>query len=427
MKTVNIAFLGFGTVGTGAYKLIHNNGDTILHSDGIQLNVSKIMVHDIRKKRCVHVPDGVLTDRFEDIIGDDTINIVAEFMGGEHPAKDYIEQCLRKGKTVVTANKEVIAKHGTCLTDIAKEHGCGLLFEASSVGAVPVIRIIRESLQANKISKIMGIINGTTNYILTKMTEEGLSFETALQQAKDLGYAEPDPTADVEGYDAMYKLSILSSLSFQTKVGIEDIYREGITNIGKEDIQYARELGYIIKLAAIAKKTEDGIEARVHPTFIPEKHPLASVRDSFNAVFVNGDAIGEMMFYGQGAGDMPTGSAIVSDILHACKNPTGGNFLDVVNTNSYHINDNWKTVFFIRMTVMDRPAVLHAISGCFARYNVSLWTVIQKGSGSGHSTKTVPLIFITHEAEEKEMCAALKDIRQIEEVIEINSCIRVEN
>ncbi|HBN86135.1 MAG TPA: homoserine dehydrogenase, partial [Clostridiales bacterium] len=286
---------------------------------------------------------------------------------------------------------------------------------------------VRESLQANKISKIMGIINGTTNYILTKMTEEDLTFEMALQQAKELGYAEPDPTADIEGFDAMYKLSILASLSFQTQVSIEDIYREGITGIGKEDIQYAKELGYIIKLAAIAKKTDDGIEARVHPTFIPEKHPLASVRDSFNAVFVNGDAIGEMMFYGQGAGDMPTGSAIVSDILHACKNPIGGNFLDVINTNSFHVTDNWKTAFFIRMTVMDKPAVLHAISGCFARFNVSLWSVVQKGAGSGHSTKTVPLIFITHEAEEKEMRAALKDISSIEEVIEINSCIRVEN
>jgi homoserine dehydrogenase len=368
----------------------------------------------------------VLTDRFEDIIEDDSIRIVAEFIGGEYPAKNYIEQCLRKGKTVVTANKEVIAKHGLYLTKLAKEHGCGLLFEASSVGAVPVIRIIRESLQANKISKIMGIINGTTNYILTKMAEEDLSFETALQQAQDLGYAEPDPTADVEGYDALYKLSILSSLAFQTQVRVEDIYREGITKISKEDIQYAKELGYAVKLAAIAKKTEDGIEARVHPTFIPEKHPLASVRDSFNAVFINGDAIGEMMFYGQGAGDMPTGSAIVSDILHACQNPCGGNFLDVVKSNSIRVTDNWKTAFFIRMTVMDKPAVLHAISGCFARHNVSLWTVVQKGSGDGHSKKTVPLIFITHEAEEREMRAALEDIANVKEVTEINCCIRVE-
>ena len=336
------------------------------------------MVRDIQKKRESIFRKVFLTDRFEEILADDSISIVAEFMGGEHPAKEYIEKCLSKGKTVVTANKEVIAKHGVYLTDIAKKHGCGLLFEASSVGAVPVIRIIRESLQANKITKVMGIINGTTNYILTKMTEEGLSFDDALQQAKELGYAEPDPTSDVEGFDAMYKLSILASLSFQTPVRIEDIYREGITEIREKDIQYAKELGYIIKLAAIAKKTEDGIEARVHPTFIPEKHPLASVRNSFNAVFVNGDAFGEMMFYGQGAGDMPTGSAIVSDILHACKNPAAGNFLDVVKTNSIHVKDSWKVAYFIRMTVMDKPAVLHAISGCFARYDVSLWTVVQK-------------------------------------------------
>ncbi len=423
MKTVNIAFLGFGTVGTGAYKLIGNNGNAILHSDGIQLNVSKIMVHDINKKRSVNVPSGILTDSFDEVINDDDISIVAEFIGGEHPAKEYIEKCLLKGKTVVTANKEVIAKHGVYLTQLAKEHNCGLLFEASSVGAVPVIRIIRESLQANKIFKIMGIINGTTNYILTKMSEEGISFEAALKQAKDLGYAEPDPTSDVEAFDAMYKLSILSSLSFQTQIGIDDIYREGITSIAKEDIQYAMELGYVIKLAAIAKLTGDGIEARVHPTFIPKKHPLASVRDSFNAVFINGDAIGEMMFYGQGAGDMPTGSAIVSDILHACKNPTAGNFMDVVNTNKSIINKNWSTEFFIRMTVMDKPAVLHAISGCFARHNVSLSSVIQKGYGS----EIVPLIFITHKAEEYAMRKALDDIRNVKEVIEINNCIRVDN
>jgi len=284
---------------------------------------------------------------------------------------------------------------------------------------------MHESLQANNIKEILGIINGTTNFILTKMEEEGIDFKVALTEAQRLGYAEPDPTADIEGYDAMYKLSILSSIAFNTRIHIDDIYREGITKITAEDTYYGRELGYALKLLAIARKEGDIIEARVHPAFIPIKHPLASVRDSYNAVYIQGDSVGSLMLYGRGAGDMPTGSAIVSDIITACHRTGRHKYMPFNNQESeikqVQFNKDWKTGFFVRLTVKDKPGVLAHIAGIFGKYSVSIESVIQKGRGD----RGVPLIFVTHKAGELSMKKAIKEVELINDVVRVENLIRV--
>ncbi|NLC69075.1 MAG: homoserine dehydrogenase, partial [Clostridiaceae bacterium] len=331
MQEVNIGFLGFGNIGTGVYRVIETYGKSAFEREGFKPRVKKILVRDINKKRKIDVDKQLFTNDIKDIIDDPEISIVVEFMGGEEPAASYILEALRKKKTVVTANKEVMARRWVELENTAREKKVGLYFEASVAAGIPIIKVIRESLQANNICQIMGIINGTTNYILTKMSDHGMCFADVLQEAQRLGYAEPDPTFDVEGLDAMFKLSILSTLAFHSRVPVEAIYTEGITRITIDDINYGRELGYVIRLLAIAKKYGDAIEARVHPTFIPQDHPLASVRDSYNGIYIKGDAVGDLMLYGRGAGDMPTASAIVSDIISACLNkyshiyPTTGN------------------------------------------------------------------------------------------------------
>lgn len=334
---------------------------------------------------------------------------------------------LRIKKTVVTANKELIAKHGLELQALAKENGVGLYYEASVAGGIPVIKILAESLQANKIGEIMGIINGTTNYILTKMSEEGRSFSDVLAEAQRLGYAEPDPTADIEGYDAMYKISILSSMAFHKKVDVDKIYREGITQITPEDIEYGRELGFAIRLLAIAKKRNNTIEVRVHPTFIPLDHPLAAVRHSFNAVFLKGDAVGNIMLYGRGAGDLPTGSAIVSDIITACHQKDKHRYISFYNdeegsAEKIKFNDDWESEFFVRLTVKDKPGVLAKIAGCFGKHGVSIASVIQKDRGKD----AVPLIFVTHLAKELSMKKAISDIAEVEDVLMVENIIPVE-
>jgi len=427
LKEFNIAFLGFGNVGTGAYKILMDNGSKIFQREGISIKVKKILVRDVNKKRPVDVDPDLLTDNIKEIIEDPEISIVAEFIGGEEPAREYILSALNNKKTVVTANKEVMARHWEELEKAAIQNRCGLYYEASVAGGIPIIKVVRESLQGNNINEIMGIINGTTNFILTKMSEEGRKFEDVLAEAQKLGYAEPDPTSDIEGYDAMYKLSILSTLAFHTRVRISDIYREGITNITPEDIAFGKELGYTLKLLAIAKKHENKIEARVHPTFISTEHPLASVRDAYNAVFIKGDAVGNLMLYGRGAGDLPTGSAIVSDIVNACLHQSKHVYSTLCNgdwkPNEILFDNNWETEFFIRMTVKDKPGVLARIAGIFGKYDVSISSVIQKGRNSNH----VPIIFVTHKAKEMSIKKAINEIKNEDIAIKIGNVIRVEH
>ena len=426
MKEFNIAFLGFGNVGSGAYKIINENGNKIFKREGISIKVKKILVRDVTKKRSIDIDASLLTNNIKDILDDPEISLIAEFIGGENPAKEYILSALKNKKTIVTANKEVMARHWEELEKTARQNEVGLYYEASVAGGIPIIKVVRESLQGNNINEIMGIINGTTNYILTKMSEEGRSFESVLLEAQKLGYAEPDPTSDIEGYDAMFKLSILSTLAFHTRVRVNNIYREGITNITTEDITFGKELGFSIRLLAIAKKLGNKIEVRVHPTFIPTDHPLASVRNAYNAVFIKGDAVGNLMLYGRGAGDLPTGSAIVSDIVNACSNQSKHIYSTLYNgdwkPDEILFNDNWETEYFIRMTVKDQPGVLAKIAGIFGKFGVSIASVIQKGR-NGNST---PLIFVTHKARELSIANAINEIKKEDVVIRVENVIRVE-
>lgn len=426
MVEIKIGLLGFGNVGTGVFKIIEENGDEIFHREGFKIKVERILVRNVNKHRHISADTSLFTTNIDDIINNPEISIVAEFIGGTEPAKEYILAALENKKTVVTANKELMARHWPELEKAARRNMVGLYYEASVAGGIPIIKVMNESLQANKVEGVMGIINGTTNYILTKMSEEGRAFSDVLAEAQQLGYAEPDPTADIEGYDAMYKLSILSSIAFHARVHVENIYREGITGITVEDIAYGKELGYSIKLLAIAKKQGACVEVRVHPTFIPVNHPLASVRDSFNAIFIRGDAVGNLMLYGRGAGDLPTGSAIVSDIISACHLENKHRYTTFYNedriSSEVRFNNDWETEFFIRFTVNDKPGVLAKIAGIFSKYEVSIASVIQKDRNGG----AVPLIFVTHRAKEQSLKKAMDDISNERDVIRVENIIRVE-
>lgn len=421
MRKIGLALLGLGTIGSGVMKVLKENGELIKCREGIDIEVKKILVRNKNKKRNIEVAPALLTDDFDQIINDDSIDIIAEFMGGEMPAFTYISEALRRGKSVITANKEVIAKHWDELEEEAKKSGAGLYFEASVAGGIPIIKPLRRSLQANRIVKLMGIINGTTNFILTRMSEDGRDFDDVLKEAQRLGYVEPDPTADVEGYDARYKLSILSTLCFRNRVRVDNIYCEGIRGITADDIKYAKELGFGIKLLAIAKKLNGKIEARVHPTFIPLSHPLYAVRDSYNAIFIKGDMVGDIMFYGRGAGDLPTASAIVSDIVTAGQN-NGAHHSFRLEVEKPEFENNWLDEYYMRLIVLDKPGVLAEIAGIFGRHNVSLDTVMQKQRDHDHAT----IIFITHEAREKWIHDALEEIKNSPSVISVESLIRVE-
>ncbi|MCC5909437.1 MAG: homoserine dehydrogenase [Clostridiaceae bacterium] len=427
MKKIKIALLGIGTVGGGVWDILHMNKDEIVGNCGYEIEVGKILVRDVNKKRHDGIPKELFTSNYEDILQDEAIEIVVEVMGGIEPAKDYILRAIKNEKHVVTANKALLANHGCEILTEAKKQGVHVYYEASVAGGIPIINTIKESLAGNKFKKIMGILNGTTNYILTKMTKQKVDFDTVLKEAQEKGYAEADPTADIEGYDAAHKLTILASLAFGKQVEFQQVYREGVTEIKPIDIQYAAELGYVIKLLGIAKEKEGVIELRVHPTFVPESHPLASVHDSFNAVFVKGNAVDDLMFYGRGAGDLPTGSAVVGDIIAIIK----GRENIQIEEKQLFPQDNKRIMpmgdteseYYVRLTVKDRPGVLGKIASLFGKHNVSLASVIQKGEGD----PSVSLVFITHYTVEARVQRALEEINTMEEVVELGNLIRVEN
>ncbi|MBP5648660.1 MAG: homoserine dehydrogenase [Clostridia bacterium] len=423
MKTVNVAIMGIGTVGGGTYEILTENHDLLLKTQGIDFKVKKVLDKDISRIKRFGIPESAFASSIDDILSDDDISIVVETMGGVEPAKTFIEKVLLSGKSIVTANKELIAKHWPSLEQAAKKGKAGLYFEASCVGGVPIIRALQEGLQANNIEKIIGIINGTTNYILTKMTEENMSYAAALKEAQNLGFAEFNPTADVDGFDASYKLSILSSLAFNTCIPITSVYREGITGITVEDIAAGKELGYVIKLLAIGKKNGTDVEVRVHPAFVPVSHPLASVGGSFNAVFVKGDFVDELMFYGRGAGARPTGSAIVSDIVYASKR-TSPLYTTFDNNGkldgSVNISGDFTSKFYISVSVKDIPGVLSSIAGIFASNNVSIESVVQKGKDG-----IAFIRFLTHAAKESEIRRAISEFSELDKSNRVISMIRV--
>lgn len=374
-RTVKVALLGLGTVGSGVYKLIERQQKEMVHKVGADLRIEKILVHSIGKKR-----DGVdaslLTDRWEDIIDDSEIEIVIEVMGGIEPARTMILEALNSGKNVVTANKDLVAEYGKELLDAAENNGVDFLFEAAVAGGIPIIRPLKQCLASNEIDEVIGIINGTTNYILTKMFEDGMDFEEALAKATELGYAEADPTADIEGLDAGRKVAIMASIAFHSRVVFSDVYTEGITGITARDIQYAREFKSVIKLLGVAHNTEDGIEVGVYPMLLPKDHPLASVRESFNAVFVHGDAVDDAMFYGRGAGEFPTASAVMGDVIDVARDIqyhcTGRISCTCFRTTPIKKFDDVKNKFFLRMQVDNKPGVLAAIASVFGVHKVSI-------------------------------------------------------
>ncbi len=424
MKEVVIGFLGCGNVGGGVWNLLSNFSREIAHREHLSIRVKKALVRDVNKARACGVPREVLTADVNEVVGDPEISIVVEFMGGEQPATEFMLRALRAGKTVVTANKVAVALNWHRLQSAAQEHGVGFYYEASVCGAIPVINVLQNSLQANRIGQMMGIINGTTNYILSRMYENGEDYQAVLGDVQRLGLAEPNPAADVEGFDAAYKLSIMASLAFHGRVPFKNVYVEGITRLTAMDISCGKEMGYVLKLLAIAKREGNTVQVRVHPTFLPKSHPLASVSGSFNGVYLSGHACQQMMLQGRGAGDMPTASAVVSDILRAATaqihlHPTFANTAEA--DPSLIFDDNWESQYFIRMSAQDRPGVLAKIAGWLAAQGVSIATMLQKGKADDGR---VPLIIVTHGAKEKSLCAAVKAFDPADCTVE--SVIRVE-
>lgn len=427
MKKVEIALLGLGNVGKGVWNILKENKDEIRKRSGYDIEIAKILVRDKNKNRGIEIPEELITTDYNDIINDESIKIVVEVMGGIDPARDYILQAMNNKKHVVTANKMLLATYGDELGEVADNKGVMLYYEASVAGGIPIIQTINESLTANKIEQVYGILNGTTNYILSNMDNIGMDFSDALKEAQEKGYAEADPTSDIESFDAAYKLAIIASLAFGTKVKIDDVYREGITKITATDIKYAKEFGYVIKLLGIVKEIEGKLELRVHPTFVSRKHPLANVNDAFNAIFIKGNAVGELMLYGRGAGELPTGSAVVADIISIVRKGTDIEDYTTVKNNLWHKEiksfDEVECKYYLRILVKDKPGVLGEITTALGRHDVSLRSVIQRGE----EAEDVKLILITHKTREENIQSALREINQLETVSSVENLIRIEN
>ena len=423
-KIVQIGLLGFGTVGTGVVRVLTDNSQLIAQRAGTAITINKILVRDLKKKRALSTAAELTTEPAA-VIGDPEIDIVVELLGGEEPARTLMLEALNRGKHVVTANKDVMAKYGRELFEAAEKNNVNLLFEASVGGGIPIIRPLKRCLAANRISEVMGIVNGTTNYMLDKMTAEGMDFATVLAEAQAKGYAEADPTADVGGLDAARKIAILASIAFGTRVRLDDVSAEGITKIEPEDIDYGRELGYVIKLLAIAQETEKGVNARVHPAFIPTTHPLAAVRDAFNAIFIHGDAVGDTMFYGRGAGSLPTASAVCADIMEAAR--------DIVHNSSNRILctcfeekrispiSETESPYYIRLLAEDKPGVMAAIAGAVGAQQVSLNSVIQKRRVGTRAE----IVLITYKVKDADLQLAVQTLSGLSVVNKVSTVIRV--
>ena len=426
MKKVGVAILGLGVVGGGTYRILTEHREMYKKCHKIDIAVEAVLERNSEKALVLGIEPEKIAKNIQEICSNPDVDIVVEVMGGVEPAKSFVLDCLYAGKSVVTSNKELFCKYSHELEVAAKKNHCGLFYEASCVGGVPVIRALLDNLQGNKILSMMGIINGTTNYILTKMSAEGSDYKEVLKEAQKLGYAEANPTADVEGYDATYKLSILSSLAFHTKIPYTKIYREGITDIEVTDIEYGKKFGYALKLLAIGKNGESGIEVRVHPSFIKNTHPLAGVNDSYNAVFITGDSVEDVMLYGRGAGALPTGSAIVGDIIY-CATHSNYQYSTFENTEdaspSTKFVDNFESAYYLRLNATDRSGVLAKVAAIFAKCKISVAQMTQENSRAADGT--VPLIFITHVTRENNVTKAVQMISECEEVAKVAAVIRV--
>ncbi len=433
-QVINVGLVGFGTVGSGTAKILLTQKEVLKRRTGIDIRLKKICDKDITTDRGFPVPEGILTTNIDDIFEDEEIDIFVELIGGIEPAKSFILKALQKGKHVVTANKALLATNGFEIFETASKKGVEVGFEASVGGGIPCIKALKEGLVANNVSTVLGIMNGTANYILTRMSDEGLEFQEVLKQAQELGYAEADPTYDIEGIDTAHKLAIMSTLAFGKKVKLDDIFVEGISKISPLDIAFSKELGYSIKLLAIGKLGTDGkIDVRIHPTMIPVEHLLSQVNGAFNAVYFIGDSVGKVMLYGMGAGQMPTGSAIVADICDIARNISKG-CPERVPALSLPFESMEEALikpvseitckYYFRFMVKDKPGVLSKISGILGKEEISINSVVQKGRSNETS---VPIVMLTHEATEGKVKKALKEIDSQEFVLDETTIIRIED
>jgi len=423
-RILRVGLLGCGTVGAAAVRLLHEHGEDIARRAGCRLEVSKVAVRDQSKRRDVPLDPSAFTADPMDVIDDPDVDIVCELMGGSEPAGSLILAAFDRDKPVVTANKELLSTRGRELFDASEAKGLDLYFEAAVGGGIPLVRPLKESLTGERLTRVIGIVNGTTNYVLTRMSEDGMGFPDALAEAQRLGYAEADPTADVDGHDAAAKCAILASIAFNARVVAGDVYREGIATVTTEDIEFARRLGYVVKLLAIAELHEERIAARVHPAMIPSDHPLAAVREAFNGVFVEGPNVGELMFYGRGAGGEPTATAVVGDLVTVARNLLAGSrgvgctcFLE----RTIRPMSEMEGQYYILLRVEDRPGVLAEIASVFGRNEVSIKSVWQEGTGAD-----AQLVFITHRAREGSFQQAVTELRDVRAVEEVRSILRVE-
>jgi homoserine dehydrogenase len=423
-RTIRIGMLGCGTVGASTIRLLHDHADDIAMRAGCRVQVTRVAVRDAARDRAVPLGRDAFTADGASVVDDPEIDVVCELIGGVEPAKGLLLRALANGKPVVTANKELLATEGKDLFDAADAAGLDLLFEASVAGGIPLIRPLKESLAGERVGRLLGIVNGTTNYVLTQMSEHGSSFDEALADAQRLGYAETDPTADVEGFDAAAKCAILASIAFDSRVVAADVYSEGIGGITSVDIADARRMGYVVKLLAIAELDDGEISARVHPAMIPEAHPLAAVRDAFNAVFVEGEKVGQLMFYGPGAGGDATATAVVGDLVTAARHRMiGGRAMGCTCRLERRIRpmDGTRGQYYLNLHVADRPGVLAEIAGDFAHNGVSIERVWQEGSGD-----EATLVLITHRAQEGALQKTLQELRESPAVRSVSSVLRVE-
>jgi homoserine dehydrogenase len=426
VEKVKIGLLGLGTVGTGVVRLLSAHREEWERQTGVKVEIVHILVKDRWKKRNIEVDPAILTNEAEEVLNDPEIRIVVEVMGGIHPAREYVMAALERGKHVVTANKDLLAACGIEMLRLARDRGCDVGYEASVAGGIPILRALKESFSSDRVNSMMGIVNGTTNYVLTKMQEEGKDFASVLREAQELGYAEADPSADVDGWDAARKMVILSTLGFRTAVRLEDVQVKGIRQVSARDIAHGKRLGYVLKLLAIAKRDAGEVEVSVEPTFIPESHPLASVRGVYNAVFVHGEAVGETMFYGPGAGEMPTAMSVVSDLISVVKRMkqevNGQDILLPEGAANMKEDGRIFLKAYLRLTVADRKGVFAAIAGLFCECSISLEQVWQRPLGDGKAE----IVLVTHQVSRRDLGLALYRLKEMKETVQVESCYRVE-
>lgn len=419
-EKISIGLLGFGTVGSGVVRIVENHQQELKHQVGSSVVVDKILVKDAKKPRAIEIDERVLTEDPEDIISNPNIDVVVEVMGGIEEARDYIIRSLENKKHVVTANKDLMAMYGAELLTVASRNGCDLFYEASVAGGIPIIRSLVEGLSSDRITKMMGIVNGTTNYILTKMSNEGSSYNDVLKEAQELGYAESDPTADVEGLDAARKMAILGTLGFSMNIGLDDVSAQGISAVTEEDLDYAKQLGYRMKLVGVAKRDEGKVEVSVQPTLLPKNHPLASVNDVFNAVYVYGEAVGETMFYGPGAGSLPTATAVVSDLITVMKNMrlgvNGRSALPPLHEKQMKTDEDIVSKYFMRLHVEDKAGAFAAITTLFSENNVSFEKLLQMPIKNKDVAEVVIITHLTNKKTYELISSCLTDLEVVKEV-----------